>query len=165
MLKFATVILPKKDNEGVGLETEHELFRNALVTEFGGWTCVDVVGGWTDLKTQTVQTEESRRYEIAAQWSGERLARLFAIAGDFARVCRQVAVMVTDSDGVAHFIEPTPSKAAPLVWASEADAQADSEARLLADAANGASESAWQSDHDRREARRAKQRQRFAAYA
>lgn len=107
-MRIASFILPLLDNDGASLATVHDTVKADLIQAFGGFTASMVQGGWRDEDTGVIYSDESVRYEVAADWAANaRLERRFEnLCARFCREARQLAVFAVLPYGEAVLLSP-----------------------------------------------------------
>ena len=102
-MRLATMILPTHDNDGGDLRHVHLALQGQLVDTFGGFTCVDSLGGWKDDATGKLHVEPGKVYSVAMgqgrsmEWNN--LARFYGY------MAKQVCVLVSHYNGDVEFVD------------------------------------------------------------
>jgi len=129
-MRIASFILPLTDNDSKSLAAVHESVRADLIEAFGGFSAVEISGGWKDEETGKLYVESSVRYEIAADWSKldragkpRLLNRFFNLCGRFCEEASQIVIFATAPDGECYMVAPgvteAPREIAPREGAAE----------------------------------------------
>jgi hypothetical protein len=126
MLTFASLILPKKDNDGNDLFALHAALKVELIGAFGGYSASDISGAWQDAETGLTYQDDSTEYKILADWleplsdyrGGTFSDRLERIAGRYALAAGQECVLIVTANKGAQFIAPTqaPAQSVRETW-------------------------------------------------
>ena len=99
--RIAQIILPKAFNDGKSTTWLHHAYQTSFANVFGGYTAIDVRGGWIGPDGRLF-TDESVAYHIAIDDMQEM--SFLAMAQTAAKEFQQLAIFVVRTNGDVEFI-------------------------------------------------------------
>lgn len=102
-MKYATLILPTVNNDGVDQTDTHCAMQSVLCDTFGGFTMTAGKGGWKH--GALVYHDPVGIYSIAMEDSAIDRAKLESIALFYGHMADQISVMVIHANGAVAFLD------------------------------------------------------------
>jgi hypothetical protein len=101
-----SITVPVADNDNIPREDIHAWMTSELSARFGGWSQVDIVGGWYPEGAANPCTERSIRYEVLTDDDGLTFT-FAALAAHVAAEMAQDAVLMTGPEPCPYvFVAP-----------------------------------------------------------
>lgn len=102
-MKLARIILPERNNDNQHLTGVHQVLRERLMFQFGGYTMTKGIGGWNNTDRRAV-VEPVFVYDIAMERADTPTLR--RIAAQVAADAHQDCVMMVTPNGDVEFVKP-----------------------------------------------------------